>query len=107
MSRIFDWPALIWTLRIALVIVVSCGVYLFGLLIARFFRWKVIRAMVLADPPRVESVGGEFAGAKAELKLFQHAHSSLDERVANLETRMDRVMVAMDARDQARSGGDE
>ena len=98
MSRIFDRPALIWTVRIALVIVVSCGVYLFGLLIARFFRWKVIRAMVRADPPRVESVGGEFAGAKAEVKLAQQEASSLDGRVAELEARIERVTTIINAR---------
>jgi hypothetical protein len=106
-NRIFDWPPIIWTVRIGLLIVLTGGLHVFVLLISRFFRWTNIRNMVLADPPRVESVGGEFAGAKAELKLFQHAHSSLDERVANLETRMDRVMAAMDARDPARRGGDE
>jgi hypothetical protein len=98
MSRIFDWPALIWTLRIALVIVVSCGVYLFGLLIARFFRWKVVRAMVLADPPRVESVGGEFAGAKAEVKLAQQVASRLEERVVDLEAKVERVTTIINAR---------
>lgn len=88
MRRIIEWLPLIWTLRIGLLIVLAGGAYLYVLLIARFFRWKNIRAMVLAKLPQVESVGGEFAGAKAELKLSQHATSSLDERVVELEGKM-------------------
>jgi hypothetical protein len=80
MHRFLDWPPIFWTLRIGILIVLAGGLHVFVLLISRFFRWSNIRSMVLADPPRVESVGGEFAGAKAELKLFRRVqdqqHSS-------------------------------
>ena len=59
--------------------------------------------MVLADPPRVESVGGEFAGAKAEVKLAQQVASKLEERVADLEATVERVTTII----TARSFGDE
>ena len=95
MEGIPEWPPIIWTVRITLLILVAGGAYLFVLLIARFLRWTNIRAMVLADPPRVESVGGEFAGAKAELKLFQSTRSGLDGRVADLEAKMVRVLAVL------------
>jgi hypothetical protein len=95
MQRIFDWLPIVWTLRIGLLVVLLGGLHVFVLLTSRFFRWTNIRSMLLADPPRVESVGGEFAGAKAELKLVRHVHSSLDGRVADLEAKMDQVMAAI------------
>lgn len=95
MDGILEWPPIIWTVRIALLILVAGGAYLFVLLVARFFRWTNIRVMLLADPPRVESVGGEFAGAKAELKLFQNTRSNLEGRVADLEGKMDQVIATI------------
>ena len=92
MDGILEWPPIIWTVRITLLILVGGGAYLFVLLIALFFRWTNVRAMVLADP---ESVGGEFAGAKAELKLFQSTRSGLDGRVADLEAKMVHVLAAI------------
>jgi septal ring factor EnvC (AmiA/AmiB activator) len=103
MKRIIEWLPLIWTLRIGLLILVAGGAYLYVLLIARFFRWRTIRDMVLAEPPRVESVGGEFAGAKAEVKLAQQAASNLEKRVAELEATVERVTTMI----TARSFGDE
>lgn len=78
MKRIIEWLPLIWTLRIGMMIVVAGGAYLYVPLVARFFRWRTMRDMVLADPPKVESVGGEFAGAKAEVKLAQQVASNLE-----------------------------
>jgi hypothetical protein len=111
MRRILEWLPLIWTLRIGLLIVLAGGAYLYVLLIARFFRWKTIRAMVLADPPRVESVGGEFAGAKAELKLFQATQNeqrdTMGQRVTALEARVRAIARSME-QDEPRAGiGDE
>lgn len=91
MSGVLEWPPIIWTLRIALLILVAGAAYLFVLLIARFFRWTNIRSMVLAEPPRVESVGGEFAGAKGEVRLFHLERSGLDHRVATLEEQVARL----------------
>lgn len=111
MRGILEWLPLIWTLRIGLLILLLGGAYLYVLLVARFFRWTNIRAMVLADPPRVESVGGEFAGAKAELKLFQTAQNeqqvSVENRLAVLEARV-RVLLRTVGADEAKQGiGDE
>lgn len=88
MNGILQWLPIIWTVRIGLLILLCGSAYLFVLLIARFFRWTNIRTMVLAELPRVESVGGEFAGAKAELKLFQYEESGLEHRVADLESKV-------------------
>lgn len=102
MEAILEWPPIIWTVRITLLILVGGGAYLFVLLIARFFRWTNVRAMVLADPPRVESVGGEFAGAKAELKLFQLERSGLDHRVETLEEQVARLGAQVESDERRR-----
>lgn len=103
MKRIIEWLPLIWTLRIGMMIVVAGGAYLYVLLIARFFRWRTMRDMVLADPPKVESVGGEFAGAKAEVERARQVASNLEKRVAELEATVERVTTMI----TARSLGDE
>lgn len=63
------------------------------LLVARFFRWKNVRTMILADPPKVESVGGEFAGAKAEVKLSQ---SSSETQIATMQDRLEGFRKELD-----------
>jgi hypothetical protein len=111
MHRFLDWPPIFWTLRIGILIVLAGGLHVFVLLISRFFRWANIRSMLLADPPRVESLGGEFAGAKAELKLFQHVQGeqqrTMDQRVTDLETGMRMVLRRMGLDDQRPGIGDE
>lgn len=94
MDRFLDWPPILWTLRIAILIVVIGGLHVFVLVVSRFFRWKTVRAMVLADPPRVESLGGEFAGAKAELKLSkldEHQVIALREQVRQVQEQLDQL----------------
>lgn len=111
MNRFLDWPPILWTLRIGILIVVIGGLHVFLLLVSRFFRWKNIRAMLLADPPRVESLGGEFAGAKAELKLFQRAQDvqlgQVEQRMEALEAEMRRFARAAGTQEQPRGMGDE
>lgn len=111
MHRFLDWPPIFWTLRIGILIVLVGGLHVFVLLVSRFFRWSNIRSMLLAEPPRVESVGGEFAGAKAELKLFQRAQdqqqSSSDHRLDYLEARVRKIVETLDL-DRSQPGtGDE
>lgn len=111
MHRFLDWPPIFWTLRISILVVLAGGLHVFVLLISRFFRWTNIRSMVLAEPPRVESVGGEFAGAKAEVKLFQEAEarqeSSLDQRLSEVEGRIVMLLRALGLEDERRGWDDE
>lgn len=92
MDRFVGWPPIMWTLRIGILIVVGGGLHVFILLMLRFLRWKTMRAMVLADPPRVESLGGEFAGAKAEVKLSKHVDA---EQLALLQTQLAQIQVQL------------
>lgn len=98
MKLIIEWLPLIWTLRISLLIVIAGGAYLYVLLIARFFRWRTIRDMVLADPPKVESVGGEFAGAKAEVKLSQNSNETqiamMQDRLKGFRQELDQIIAS-------------
>jgi hypothetical protein len=111
MKRIIEWLPLIWTLRVSLLIVIAGGAYLYVLLIARFFRWGTIRDMVLADPPQVESVGGEFAGAKAEVKLSQQGQEkrqiNVGQRVTELEASVRMLLRAQGMEDPKPGIGDE
>lgn len=87
MSEIFAWPPVIWTARVLLLILMGGSGYIFILFVLRFLNWKTIKGMALASPPEIESVGGEFAGAKAEVKLVAHGHqlTTIEQRVKNLE----------------------
>jgi hypothetical protein len=87
MHRLLDWDPLIWTARIVLLIVVAgCG-YVFLLFLMRFLNWRNIKGMALAPPPQVESVGGEFAGAKAEVRLVAQDRQlrSMEKRLMDVE----------------------
>lgn len=87
MSEIFSWPPIIWTARILLLILMGGTGYVFLLFLLRFLNWKTIRGMALASPPEIESVGGEFAGAKAEVKLVAHGRqlTSVEQRLKDVE----------------------
>ncbi len=93
MKAILDWLPLVWTVRIGLLIVLAGGVYLYVLLVAPFLRWRNIRNMVLADLPRVASVGGEFAGARAEVKL---APSAGERQIAMMQERLEGFRKELD-----------
>jgi hypothetical protein len=61
--------------------------YIFLLFLLRFLNWRTIKGMAFASPPEIESVGGEFAGAKAEVKLVAQGRqlTSMEQRVQDVE----------------------
>jgi hypothetical protein len=87
MRDIFGWLPVVWTARIVLLILIGGSGYIFLLFLTRFLNWKNIKGMALAAPPQVESVGGEFAGAKGEVRLVAQGRQlkSIEQRVADLE----------------------
>ncbi|HEX2206595.1 MAG TPA: hypothetical protein VHG93_02875 [Longimicrobium sp.] len=105
MDRFIGWPPIFWTLRIGILIVLIGGLHVFLLLISRFFRWKTVHAMLFADPPRIDTVGGEFAGAKAELKLHRGGSEAeveaLGQRIEELEKLMSAAASAVQQRKQS------
>lgn len=87
MNRIFDWPPIIWTARITVLILLTGASHLLLLLIARFLRPRHVMQMLRAEIPQVKSVGGEFAGTKGEIQFVQAQENhlaTLDERVNSL-----------------------
>lgn len=87
MQRIFDWLPIVWTARIAVLILLAGASHLLLLLIAPFLRPRNVRKMLQADIPQVRSVGGEFAGTKGEIQFVQTQENHLarlDERVDSL-----------------------
>ena len=97
MDRIFGWPPVYWTARILLVIVMGGGAWILFVLFARFLRPKVVWALFKSDPPMLDEVGGEFAGAKATVKFSRHdeALKSLDARVVTLEENVGKLRLAV------------
>jgi len=85
MLHIFDWPPLVWTLRVALLILVGVSALLFVLVVARYFRWSSVRTMVMADLPRVKSLGGEFAGTIGEVQFADVQDAQFDALKAQLD----------------------
>lgn len=93
MDSVLHWPPVVWALRIGLVVVVMDGLGLFTLLTARFFRWKHVKRLLLADLPQIRSVGGQVAGAGATVELAQNPR---DRQIALLEQRMEELRRRLD-----------
>lgn len=87
MDEIFNWPPVVWPARILLVTLMGCGAWITLVLAIRFFRPGNLMALLRAELPKLDEVGGEFAGAKASVKFGApgKAMSSLEQRVASLE----------------------
>jgi len=87
MSQILSWPPIVWTARILLLLLMGGTGYIFLLFLLRFLNWNTVKGMALAAPPEIESVGGEFAGAKAEVKLVAQGRqlTSIEQRVQDVE----------------------
>lgn len=93
MDRIFGWPGVYRTARILLIIVMGGGSCVLLLLLARFLRPRHVLALLRSDPPKLDEVGGEFAGSKASVKFAGQntAMDSLSRRVTALEQRVDEL----------------
>lgn len=87
MDKLLDWPPIIWTARILLLILMGGGGYLFLLFLLRFLSWRNVKGMAGADPPQIDSLSGEFAGAKAEVKLVAQGKQlkTVEQRMTDLE----------------------
>jgi hypothetical protein len=99
MQAILQWTPILWMLRLTVLTVLGAGVSIFLLLAARFFRWTHIKSLLRAELPRVHSVGGEFAGTKATVRLVQEENNEqitvLRERVDNLQKTVEVVVAAL------------
>jgi len=98
MNSVLHWTPLFWALRIAILVVVLDGLGLFALVTARFFRWKHMRRLVLADLPEVRRLGGQVAGAGATVELAE-AHDvqfgQLERQVEELRRKLDLLIAGL------------
>lgn len=107
MQSLLQWPPVLWALRIVTLVVLVDGLALFALVTARFFRWKHVKQLVLADLPRVQSVGGGIGGTKATVELATgeaEQIAALGERVAALQQRLDVLVRAVEEEDTDEPG---
>lgn len=96
MDSVLHWTPLFWALRIAIFVVVVDCLGLFALVTARFFRWKHMRRLVLADLPEVRRLGGQGAGAGATVELADARDvqiATLTEQVAELKAISRRLLL--------------
>jgi predicted metalloprotease len=93
MDRIFGWPGVYWTARILLAIVMGGGSLIVLVLLIRFMRPSHVLKVLKSDPPQLDEVGGEFAGAKASVKFAgqSSAVDALGQRVTTLEARVEEL----------------
>jgi hypothetical protein len=85
MQPILQWPPILWTLRIVILILLIGGTMVLMLLTARFFRWKHVKALFRAELPQVHSVGGEFGGTKATVQLVRKQHEEMEAVIARID----------------------
>lgn len=107
MDSVLHWTPLFWALRIATLVVVLDGLGLFALVTARFFRWKHVRRLVLADLPEVRRLGGQVAGAGATVELVEARDGQIAEinrKIEELRRRMDDLASGFENRKENRHG---
>jgi hypothetical protein len=87
MNEILGWAPVVWTARILLVPVMDSATWITLLLMIRFFRPGNLRKLLRAELPKLDEVGGEFGGAKANVKFVAQGKvlNALEERMAVLE----------------------
>lgn len=98
MHPVLHWLPIVWALRVATLVVLVDGLALFALLTARFFRWRHVKQLVLADLPRVQSVAGGIGGTRAAVELVSGEAEQiavLSERLAALQRRVDVLVESM------------
>jgi hypothetical protein len=71
MGSVLGWPPLVWTMRVALLVLLAGCSYVYLLLIAPFFRPAHVLRMLKADIPRVRKFGAEIAGTRGEVEFVQ------------------------------------
>lgn len=84
MADLIGWPPILWALRITVLTLLVGTTYVFILLLSRFLRWRVVKSMLLADPPQVDTISGEAAGLKGEIRLTRKVDAQ-DDQIAALE----------------------
>lgn len=90
-DSILGWPPILWTARIALLIVLA-GAGLAALLyFARFLRPKHFLGMLQADLPRLREIGGSGKLLGQELALNAKLDDAREEQVRSHERRLEQV----------------
>lgn len=67
-DEILLWKPILWTLRVALLILLLGTAWCSFLYFLRFSRWKHVVAMWNAEMPRITEVGGQQFGVKLDHK---------------------------------------
>ena len=96
MSDVLSFPGAYWTVRIMATVFMAGATWLAVLVLARFFRPRHIKALVLADLPKLDEIGGEFGGVKARIRFNAQAStlSSLEHRMVVIEGALERLTAA-------------
>jgi hypothetical protein len=92
MDELLGWPPILWTLRVFAITLLTGCTYVFVLLVARFLRPSHVRALITASLPRIQRIGGEFAGTKGEIEFAL----GQDARVIALEMRVDGLQESVE-----------
>ena len=95
MDSVLHWTPVFWALRVATLVLIVDSLGLFALVTARFFRWKHVKRLVLADLPEVRRLGGQVAGAGATVELAEARDGQLaqmEQSVEELRRKLDLLM---------------
>jgi len=106
---IFGWWPMVWTLRIGLLIIFLCLLYIFILNVLRFFRPANAKAMITGPLPRLRQLGGKIAGVEATASLVD-SDLSTGQQMERVNQRIDDVIKRVDSLavmvEQAGTAGD-
>ena len=98
MSDVLSFPGAYWTVRIMATVFMAGATWLAVLVLARFFRPRHIKAMVLADPPKLDEIRGEFGGLKGAIRFNAQgsALNELENRIVAMEASMGQLWIVAD-----------
>ncbi|HEX6751764.1 MAG TPA: hypothetical protein VF092_31005 [Longimicrobium sp.] len=93
MSDVLSFPGAYWAVRIMATVFMAGATWLAVLVLARFFRPKHIKALVLADPPKLDEIRGEFGGVKGAIRFNAQgsALNALENRIDGVELSLERL----------------
>lgn len=92
---IFGWWPMVWTIRVALIILLSTLLYIYVLNILRFFRPANAKSVIAGPLPRLTQLGGKIAGVEATASLAE-SNESISGEVEGVNRRVSNVLRYLD-----------
>lgn len=96
MKDVLAWPPLLWTLRVLLLVAAGGGIFVTLLYMARFLRPRNVLALLKAELPAFQRVGGTAKLLGQELSLNAELDERRDLQFESMEQRFDAIVLQVE-----------